>query len=74
MIATGGKAVMDEKLHTIDLSQYHLVQAPPRRSARGVRGWAPSSSTDRLGWTDVDREILAWIRSHVRDRNAEKLH
>jgi hypothetical protein len=67
-----GKAIMDWKPGTIDLSQYRLVQAPARRSAPGVR--APSSFADRFGGVDVDGEILAWIRSHVSDRNNGKLH
>jgi hypothetical protein len=65
---------MDWKPGTIDLSQYHLVQAsaPSHRSSPGVR--APSSFADRLGGVDVDGEILAWIRSHVSDSNNGKLH
>jgi hypothetical protein len=62
---------MDDKPETIDLSQYRLVQAPPCRRARAR---APSSFADRLGAADVDGEILAWIRSHVSDRNNGKLH
>ena len=65
---------MDDKPETIDLSQYRLVQAPPCRRVRAVRARAPSSFADRLGAADVDGEILAWIRSHVRDRNNGKLH
>jgi hypothetical protein len=65
---------MDEKPGTIDLSQYSLVQAPPCRPARRLRARAPSSVADRVGGADVDGEILAWIRSHVSDRNNGKLH
>jgi hypothetical protein len=72
MIARG--AIMDEKPGTIDLSQYRLVQAPLRQPARGMRARAPSSFADRLGGADVDGQILAWIRSHVSDRNNGKLH
>ena len=70
------EAIMDDKLATIDLSQYRLVQAPPRRRVSAVRApaRAPSSFADRLGAADVDGEILAWIRSHVSDRNNGKLH
>jgi hypothetical protein len=63
---------MDEKPVRIDLSQHRLVQAPPRPSARAVR--PPSSFADRLGGVDVDGEILAWIRSHVGDRDKRRLH
>jgi hypothetical protein len=70
---------MDEKPVTIDLSQYRLVEARPRRpakSARAVR--APLSFADRfadrLGGVDVDGKILAWIRSHVGKRNNGTLH
>jgi hypothetical protein len=69
---------MDDKPVTIDLSQYRLVQAPPCRRVSAVRprvrARAPSSFADRLGAADVDGEILAWIRSHVSDRNNGKLH
>jgi hypothetical protein len=71
---------MDDKPATIDLSQYRLVQAPPCRRVSAVRprvraqAQAPSSFADRLAAADVDGEILAWIRSHVSDRNNGKLH
>jgi hypothetical protein len=65
---------MDDKPVTIDLSQYRLVQAPPCRRVSAVRPRAPSSFADRLAAADVDGEILAWIRSHVSDRNNGKLH
>jgi hypothetical protein len=65
---------MDDKPVTIDLSQYRLVQAPPCRRVSAVRPRVPSSFADRLAAADVDGEILAWIRSHVSDRNNGKLH
>jgi hypothetical protein len=73
MIPTQGNA-MDEKPVTIDLSQYRLVQALPRRSARPVRAVRPSSFADCLRGVDVDGEILAWIRSHVGNGDNGKLH
>ena len=65
---------MDDKPETFDLSQYCLVRAPPRRQVRALRARAPSPVADGLGAADVDGEILAWIRSHVSDRNNGKLH
>jgi hypothetical protein len=65
---------VDEKPETIDLSYYRLVQARPSRLPRAVRSRAPSSFADRLSGADADREILAWIRSHVSDRSSGKLH
>jgi hypothetical protein len=71
MIPTRGDA-MDEKPVTIDLSQYRLVQALPRRAVRAAR--APSSFADRFRGVDVDGEILAWIRSHVGNEDNGKRH
>jgi hypothetical protein len=65
---------VDEKPETIDLSQYRLVQAPPSRLPRAVRARAPSCFADRLAGADADREILAWIRSHVSGRSGGQLH